>query len=188
MTKAERNKLIVGAVVLFLWSRLGSGGGGKGGSTSAAQKQPTKAAGARKDGPGIIDVKSPKLRPATPDELRRFGPRSSTKKRSVEVGAATISASPVLEPHHGPTLPAGYDPAKARAQAPAIAAHLARRGPRAYSHELLARWQRWAGITPDGQYAGSSRGALVAFGCEDPPRPFGAPWATLPYHPPGLRP
>jgi hypothetical protein len=40
----------------------------------------------------------------------------------------------------------------------------------------------------DGGYAGSTRGALVFYGVDDPPRPYGEPIATLPYHPPDMTP
>jgi hypothetical protein len=100
----------------------------------------------------------------------------------------TNNVSPVLQPRpQGPQIPAGYDPAKARAGAPAIASHLAKKGPAGYSHEQLKIWQRQAALTPDGVYGGSTRGALIAFGVKSPPRPFFQPVATIPYVPPEQR-
>jgi hypothetical protein len=100
----------------------------------------------------------------------------------------TDNVSPVLQPRpQGPQIPVGYDPAKARAGASAIASHLAKKGPANYSHEQLKIWQRQAALTPDGVYGGSSRGALIAFGVTNPPRPFFKPVATIPYVPPEQR-
>jgi hypothetical protein len=64
---------------------------------------------------------------------------------------------------------------------------LAKKGPAGYSHEQLKIWQRQAALTPDGVYGGSTRGALIAFGVKDPPRPFFKPVATIPYVPPEQR-
>jgi hypothetical protein len=100
----------------------------------------------------------------------------------------TDNVSPLLQPRpQGPQIPAGYDPAKARAGAAAIASHLAKKGPAGYSHEQLKIWQRQAALTPDGVYGGSTRGALIAFGVTNPPRPFFKPVATIPYVPPEQR-
>jgi hypothetical protein len=107
-------------------------------------------------------------------------------KKSPAKPAGGVKASPELEPNRG-SPPAGYDPQKARAQARAIAAHLAKKGPASYSHQLLKTWQRQAALNPDGLYGGSSRGALIYFGVKDPPRPFFKPVATLPYVPPEQR-
>jgi hypothetical protein len=148
-------------------AKLAAGPKGKGGAT-----------------PVVIDVYGPAIREATPAE--RAAAKKPPKKPAKPAG--TVSASPELEPHHGPTLPAGYNPVLARARAPVIAAHLAAKGPKAYSHALLKEWQTLAAIRADGLYAGSSRGALVFYGVGNPPRPFGAPYATLPYHPPDMSP
>ncbi len=163
-----------------------------------------KAKKGEASGVPIIDVYGPAKREPTAEELARLTPaqRAAYEKRAAKKRAAdtkkappkskkpagTISASPELEPHHGPTLPAGYDPAKARARAPVIAAHLAAKGPKAYSRSMLKDWQRYAGLRVDGIYAGSTRGALIFYGVPNPPRPFGQPVATLPYHPPDLSP
>lgn len=98
----------------------------------------------------------------------------------------SVKASPVLEPGRG-TPPAGYDPAKAKTRARAIAANLAKKGRTSYSHADLKSWQLQAGLTADGLYGGSTRGALIYFGVADPPRPFSPPVATLPYVPPDQR-
>lgn len=101
---------------------------------------------------------------------------------------APPNVSPVLQPHPlGPQIPAGYDPAKARAGASAIASHLATKGPAGYSHAQLKIWQKQAALTADGVYGGSTRGALIAFGVKNPPRPFFQPVATIPYVPPEQR-
>lgn len=101
---------------------------------------------------------------------------------------ATPNVSPVLQPKsQGPQIPAGYDPAKAKAGASAIASHLAKKGPAGYSHPQLAVWQKQAALAPDGIYGGSTRGALIAYGVTNPPRPFFKPVATIPYVPPEQR-
>lgn len=128
-------------------------------------------------GGGVIDVDSPRKRPATEAEKKR------AQQQLAKRPPGTVSASPELEPRHGQT-PAGYDPGKARAQAQGIAAHLAAKGPRAYDRNRLAQWQTLCGVRADGVYGGSTRGALVHYGVSNPPRPFVAPYATLPYHPP----
>jgi len=98
------------------------------------------------------------------------------------------NVSPVLQPKpQGPQIPAGYDPAKAKAGASAIASHLAKKGPAGYSHPQLAVWQKQAALAPDGIYGGSTRGALIAYGVTNPPRPFFKPVATIPYVPPEQR-
>lgn len=98
------------------------------------------------------------------------------------------NVSPVLQPKsQGPQIPAGYDPAKARAGAPAIASMLAKKGPANYVRAEMKGWQKLAGLTPDGLYGGSSRGALIHYGVKDPPRPFFKPVATIPYTPPEQR-
>jgi hypothetical protein len=100
----------------------------------------------------------------------------------------TSNVSPMLQPTpQGPQIPAGYDPAKARTGASAIASYLAKKGPAGYSREQLRTWQRHAALTPDGVYGGSTRGALIAFGVKNPPRPFFQPVATIPYVPPEQR-
>jgi hypothetical protein len=101
--------------------------------------------------------------------------------------AGTVKAAPVLESHNRGSTPAGYDPVKARSRARALAAYLAKKGPAGYSHDELKSWQLQAAITPDGKYGGSARGALIFYGVKDPPRPFFAPVATLPYIPPEKR-
>jgi hypothetical protein len=102
--------------------------------------------------------------------------------------ATTNNVSPVLQPKsQGPQIPAGYDPAKAKAGASAIASHLAKKGPAGYSHPQLAIWQKQAALAPDGIYGGSTRGALIAYGVANPPRPFFKPVATIPYVPPEQR-
>jgi peptidoglycan hydrolase-like protein with peptidoglycan-binding domain len=100
----------------------------------------------------------------------------------------TDNVSPLLQPSpRGPQIPAGYDPAKAKAGAAAIASYLAKKGPAGYSREQLKTWQRHAALTPDGVYGGSTRGALIAYGVKNPPRPFFQPVATIPYVPPEQR-
>lgn len=162
---------------------------------AAKLRAPKGTKGAK--GAPVIEVKGPKVRPATAAERDAAAKKKAAKKPGQRVEGdtpprrkppGTVSASPELEPHHGPSHPPGYDPAQARARAPAIAALLARKGPKAYPRAALAEWQRLAGIRVDGEYAGSTRGALVHYGVDDPPRPFGQPYATLPYHPPDLTP
>lgn len=153
--------------------------------------------------PNIIDVSSPKVVQTSAAELKamqkRVADRIAAEKNRASAAAKevvknpakvpplpSVKASPVLEPNRG-SSPAGYDPVKARARARAIAAHLAKKGPSSYSHAELQTWQRQAGLTADGKYGGSSRGALIYFGVKDPPRPFFAPVATLPYVPPEQR-
>jgi hypothetical protein len=98
------------------------------------------------------------------------------------------NVSPVLQPKsQGPQIPAGYDPAKAKAGAPAIASMLAKKGPANYARDQMKGWQKLAALTPDGLYGGSTRGALIHFGVKDPPRPFFKPVATVPYTPPEQR-
>lgn len=98
--------------------------------------------------------------------------------------------SPVAASPKGPKpTPAGYDPAKARAGAKALAAHLATKGTAGYSRELVKTWQRQAGMEKvDGIYGGATRGALLYFGVKDPPRAFFKPVETIPYVPPEQRP
>lgn len=167
--------------------------------------------GARPASPATLTISKPQIRPATPAE-RAQAKRAAPAKNAVNTrvtkptakrgptplpslvpaqttpaqGAPAVKASPELEPHRG-SLPAGYDPAKARARARAIAAHLAKKGPASYSRVELRTWQTHAGLRADGLYGGSSRGALVYYGVSDPPRPFSAPVATLPYVPPEQR-
>jgi peptidoglycan hydrolase-like protein with peptidoglycan-binding domain len=86
-----------------------------------------------------------------------------------------------------PTLPAGYDPARARAMARSVANHLANRKIAGYARELVREFQRACGITADGIYGGHTRGALIYFGASNPPRPFFVPTDTLPYVPPEMR-
>jgi hypothetical protein len=108
-------------------------------------------------------------------------------KKPAASPAGTVKAAPVLESHNRGSTPAGYDPVKARSRARALAAYLAKKGPAGYSHDELKSWQVQAAITPDGKYGGSARGALIFYGVKDPPRPFFAPVATLPYIPPEKR-
>jgi peptidoglycan hydrolase-like protein with peptidoglycan-binding domain len=86
-----------------------------------------------------------------------------------------------------PTLPAGYDPARARAMARSVANHLANRKIAGYARELVREFQRACGITADGIYGGHTRGALIYFGASNPPRPFFVPTDTLPYVSPEQR-
>jgi hypothetical protein len=119
---------------------------------------------------------------------RPMGPMVDVEVPINRVNATTNNVSPVLQPKsQGPQIPAGYDPAKAKAGASAIASHLAKKGPSGYSHPQLAIWQKQAALAPDGIYGGSTRGALIAFGVKDPPRPFFKPVATIPYVPPEQR-
>jgi hypothetical protein len=163
--------------------------------TAAMMKRP-KSKTPGKKAPPIIDVHTPRIISREEWERRQKAKKKPAPVKTEGVGtparktrpAGTVSASPELEPHHGPTLPPGYNPGMARAQAPAMAAHLARKGPRAYSRAKLEAWQRFAGLRVDGGYAGSTRGALVFYGVDDPPRPYGEPIATLPYHPPDMTP
>lgn len=144
--------------------------------TPEATGQPIEA---DKSGAPIVEVWGPRHRPATPEEVAREQARKAKTKPS-----GTAPASPELEPRHGRTTPAGYNPAQARARAREVAAHLAKRGPKAYDVELLRSWQQLAGLHVDGAYGGSTRGALIHYGVPNPPRPFSAPYATLPYVPP----
>jgi peptidoglycan hydrolase-like protein with peptidoglycan-binding domain len=86
-----------------------------------------------------------------------------------------------------PRLPAGYDPARARAMARSVSNHLANRKISGYARELVKQFQRAAGITADGIYGGHTRGALIYFGVSNPPRPFFIPTDTLPYVSPEQR-
>lgn len=179
MSKRDnRNLLLVGALVLVLWMRSRDGDeadgyGGTGRNFPTKKKLPTAKKNPRAGkNDGVIDVDKPKLRPPTDAE-----------RKAAKRPPGTVSASPELEARHGQT-PAGYDASKARSQAQGIAAHLAAKGPKAYDRNRLAVWQTFAGIRADGTYGGSTRGALVFYGVQNPPRPFVAPYATLPYHPP----
>jgi hypothetical protein len=128
----------------------------------------------------------PAATPAAP--ARPMGPMVDVEVPINRVNATTNNVSPVLQPKsQGPQIPAGYDPAKAKAGASAIASHLAKKGPAGYSHPQLAVWQKQAALAPDGIYGGSTRGALIAYGVKDPPRPFFKPVATIPYVPPEQR-
>lgn len=119
---------------------------------------------------------------------RPMGPMVDVEVPINRVNATTNNVSPVLQPKsQGPQIPAGYDPAKAKAGASAIASHLAKKGPAGYSHPQLAIWQKQAALAPDGIYGGSTRGALIAYGVANPPRPFFKPVATIPYVPPEQR-
>lgn len=182
--KLHASHVLIGVAALWLlavadWGGEGIGSGGphkaRAKSLAGTQRKATRR------GASVIDVDSPKVRTATAAERATYA-----KKRPADAG--TLSASPVLEPHRGPRIPSGYNPDQATVRAPAMAAYLAKKGPRAYSHEELAAWQRLAGIADDGNYGGSTRGALVFYGVVDPPRPFSAPFATLPFHPPGMQP
>lgn len=143
---------------------------------------------AKKGQSGAFEINGPKKRAYTKAELDAM--RARAQKRAEEQARqklprieGTVSASPELEHRHGQT-PAGHDPLQARAQARGIAAHLTKKGPRAYSVSRLAIWQTYAGIRADGNYGGSTRGALIYYGAIEPPRPYVDPFATLPYHPP----
>lgn len=123
-----------------------------------------------------------------PAPARPMGPMVDVEVPINRVNATTNNVSPVLQPKsQGPQIPAGYDPAKAKAGASAIASHLAKKGPAGYSHPQLAIWQKQAALAPDGIYGGSTRGALIAYGVANPPRPFFKPVATIPYVPPEQR-
>jgi hypothetical protein len=110
----------------------------------------------------------------------------SLKQGLTSVAPPSVRASPELETKPR-TLPAGYDPAKAKSRARALASHLAKKGPAGYSRAEVKSWQVQAALAADGIYGGSTRGALIYFGVPDPPRPFAAPVATLPYVPPAQR-
>lgn len=160
------------------------------GSAPKGATQPgTPPKGAVKPGP-TLTVSTPKIRPATAAEKAAAKQSAKTPAKGPPplpvVPASSVRASPELEPHLG-SLPAGYDPQKARAAARATAAHLAKKGPAGYSRPQLTTWQRQAGLSADGLYGGSTRGALIYYGVADPPRPFAAPTATLPYVPPEKR-
>lgn len=176
MTARDQKLLLIGLVLVLVLSGGTSGGsdGALFGGTSKTKAKPT----AKKKTAPILDVTGPKMRPATPAEkaaaAAQYGPPRPP---------ATVSASPELELRHGRT-PAGYQPASARAQAQEVAAHLTTKGPRAYERGKLMAWQKLAGIRADGSYGGSTRGALVFYGALKAPRPFVAPYATLPYHRP----
>lgn len=124
-------------------------------------------------------------------------PSSSSKPPSSSSTAAPVrppQASPppasqtASAPPTGPNpLPAGYNPAKARASAKQVAAHLAAKGRSGYSRDLLKAWQQAAALAPDGIYGGAARGALIHYGVKDPPRPFFKPTNTVPYQPPEAR-
>jgi hypothetical protein len=79
------------------------------------------------------------------------------------------------------TPPAGFDMLKAKALAPQVNADLVSGGIQHYSHQLLKKFQLVAGITQDGIYGGGSRGALIFYGIQNPPKPFFKPTATQPY-------
>lgn len=185
--------IVIGALALALmWShdaeaareqgkKVPLGKGKKPGQGSRATLPAKKRTTTQHQSP-VIDVDSPKKKQLTPAELDAMRKRADASKK-----AGTVPASPELEPRHGRTPP-GYAPDKARASAREIAALLAKKGPKAYDHHKLFVWQTWAGLRPDGEYGGSTRGALVFFGVPDPPRPFSAPYATLPYAPPSALP
>lgn len=190
-SRRDRRLVLVGAVLLVLWlasedaQALSPGGGAKAGHGSGrARVQTTRPKLGAQTGPGdvTVDVTSPKLRAPTAEELRK-SEEGARLMRQRTTPPGTISASPELEQRHGRT-PSGYNPEQARAQAPGIAAHLASKGPKAYSRNRLAEWQTVAALSADGKYGGSTRGALVYYGATKAPRPFVAPVATLPYHPP----
>lgn len=86
-----------------------------------------------------------------------------------------------------PRLPAGYDPARARAMARSVANHLNNRKTAGYARELVKTFQRAAGIAIDGVYGGETRGALIYFGAKDPPKAFFKPLDTIPYVAPEQR-
>lgn len=202
--KIRRDVRIGAVVVLVVWlatrrrredaQRGGILGGGPAGGASRRSHGVVNAPYVRRrDPPARIPPPTRGAVETPPDARGTPVERDADGRPIVEVVLApredqapppgTVSASPELEPRHGRT-PAGYDPAQAHAQAQGIAAHLARKGPRAYDRETLRRWQTLAGLHADGIYGGSSRGALIAYGVSDPPRPFAPPYATLPYVPP----
>lgn len=86
-----------------------------------------------------------------------------------------------------PQLPAGYDPARARAMARSVANHLNNRKTAGYARELVKTFQRAAGIAIDGVYGGETRGALIYYGAKDPPKPFFKPFDTIAYVTPEQR-
>jgi hypothetical protein len=200
--------LLVGGLLLLLLSTSAQGadgaGGGDGdgdalgkrpklpkplGTPPASSASSTSSTGTGRGlapgsgtGDGVIEVTSPTYYDPSADQLAAMRARASERG---DVG--TVKASPELEPRHGQT-PIGFDPDKARAQAPGIAALLATKGPKGYPRKRLSDWQTLAGLRPDGTYGGSTRGALVFYGVAKPPRPFVTPFATLPYHPPGMAP
>jgi hypothetical protein len=141
-------------------------------ATSAPAARPATAA---------APVRAPAAQP-----LGRAVQQQAAQPKPPAQPAGSVKASPELEPNHG-SPPAGYSPATARSRAPAIASHLAKKGRAGYSRPELKSWQQQAGLHADGVYGGSSRGALIYFGVKDPPRPFFAPVATLPYVPPEQR-
>jgi hypothetical protein len=85
-----------------------------------------------------------------------------------------------------PTLPAGYNPARARTLAKSLAQHIASKR-YDYSRDLMKDFQRCAGIPMDGVYGGESRGALIYFGAANAPKPLFKPTETLPYVSPEQR-
>lgn len=206
LNRGGRTLLVAGLLLLLASSSAsaagGTGGGGDGGGLGKRPKLPkplgappasstssTSSTGTGRglapgsgSGDGVIEVTSPTYYDPSPDQLAAMRARASERG---DVG--TVKASPELEPRHGQT-PIGFDPDKARAQAPGIAALLATKGPKGYPRKRLADWQTLAGLRSDGEYGGSTRGALVFYGVAKPPRPFKAPFATLPYHPPGMAP
>ncbi len=88
-----------------------------------------------------------------------------------------------LPPTPDRTLPDGYDPAKARKTAPALADHLKRKV-YDYDRRLVRAWQTAAALEPDGIYGGATRGALIHYGVASPPKALFKPTQTIPYTPP----
>jgi len=88
--------------------------------------------------------------------------------------AAPIATLPSSAP------PAGYDPAKARTLAKQVAANITNKKNN-YAREMLAQFQRAAGIASEGIYGGESRGALEFYGVRRPPPALFKPTGTIPY-------
>lgn len=79
------------------------------------------------------------------------------------------SPSP-LRPGDVPPIPT-FDEAEARRLASRVGTNLRQRG-RRYDHALMRQFQRAAGLTADGLYGGSTRGALLYFGVRNPPAAY----------------
>lgn len=117
-------------------------------------------------------------------------PRPAAHPLTTATHAATHPAVPVREPPPAPPgtpAPTGYNATQARALAAQVVANM-RKLPAAkrydYDRNLVAAFQRAAGLKADGIYGGGTRGALIFFGQANAPKPLFAPTSTTPYHAP----
>lgn len=123
-----------------------------------------------------IDRAAPEPAPREAIPTPRHAPRPIANTRPKP--ASVVLPATVIKVDQPVGIP---DELGARRMAPSLAQHLSRAGRAGYDRRLVRTFQQKAGLTQDGIYGGSTRGALLYFGGSAAPAPFFPPLETIPF-------